>query len=120
MTQVEMHILGEIRGLKMAPMELVKKCRDGLDAIRLCVHLSDLTQEAISERCGINTQLFSRIMNGRAAFPDRKRDRLMYVCGNRAPAQFDAWKTGCELVEISKDTRIKELEDQLARLKGAA
>ena len=105
--------------MKNAPTELVKKCRHGLDAIRLCVQLSGHTHEYLAEQLGIDKGHWSRIMQGKAWFPDTKRIDLMSLCGNRAPAQFDALMTGCELVEMSKEARIRELEAQLAAAKAA-
>ena len=105
--------------MQNAPDELVKKCRHGLDAIRLCVQLSNYTNEHIANELGIDKGHFSRVMQGKANFPDTKRIELMSLCGNRAPAQFDALMTGCELVEMSKEARIRELEAQLAAAKAA-
>jgi hypothetical protein len=117
--QREMPFLGEVRSLSNAPSDLVKCCRHGLDAIRLCIQLSSYTHDFIREQLGIDKGHFSRIMQGKAWFPDTKRIDLMVLCGNRAPAQFDALMTGCELVELSKDAKIRELEEQLKALRAA-
>ncbi|PYE21353.1 hypothetical protein C7410_115196 [Paraburkholderia silvatlantica] len=117
--QREMPVHGEPRGLQNAPDELVRMCRHGLDAIRLCVQLSGYTHEHIGSELGIDKGHFSRIMQGKACFPDTKRTDLMNFCGNRAPAQYDALMTGCDLVEKSKDAKIRELEEQLAQLRAA-
>jgi transcriptional regulator with XRE-family HTH domain len=117
--QREMTFLYEVRAMQNAPDELVKKCRDALDAIRLCVQLSGYTHEFLAETLGIDRGAFSRMMQGRASFPDRKRIDLMSLCGNRAPAQFDALMTGCELRELSAAARIRELEEQLEAAKAA-
>lgn len=106
--------------MQNAPNELIKKCRHGLDAIRLCIQLSGHTHEFLCEELTIDKGHFSRIMQGKAWFPDTKRIELMSLCGNRAPAQFDALMTGCELKELSQEVRIRELEEQLAALKAAA
>lgn len=106
--------------MQNAPDELVKKCRHGLDAIRLCVQLSGHTFEFLANELSIDKGHFSRIMQGKASFPDTKRIQLMTLCGNRAPAQFDALMTGCDLVEMSKEARIRELEAQLAAVRAAA
>lgn len=118
--QKEMPFLGETRGLQNAPDELVRCCRHGLDAIRLCIQLSGHTHEFLGEKLGIDKGHFSRIMQGKAWFPDTKRIDLMNLCGNRAPAQFDAVMTGCDLVEKSKDAQILALKAQLAALGVAA
>jgi hypothetical protein len=117
--QREMPFLYEVRAMQNAPDELVKKCRHGLDAIRLCIQLSGHTHEFLCDELHIDKGHFSRIMQGKAWFPDTKRIELMNLCGNRAPAQFDALMTGCNLVELSKDARIRELEEQLAAARAA-
>lgn len=105
--------------MENAPDELVKRCKHGLDAIRLCIQLSGFSHEHIAEELRIDKGHFSRIMQGKANFPDTKRIDLMIFCNNRAPAQFDALMTGCELVEMSKEARIRELEAQLKAIKAA-
>jgi hypothetical protein len=42
------------------------------------------------------------------------------LCGNRAPAQYEAYRLNCDLVDKSKDAQIRELEQQLLALKKAA
>lgn len=106
--------------MQNAPEELVKKCRHGLDAIRLCIQLSGHTHEFLCAELHIDKGHFSRIMQGKANFPDTKRIELMNLCGNRAPAQYDALMTGCRLEELSKEARIKELEELLASMRAAA
>lgn len=118
--QREMPFFDAVRPMQNAPDELVKKCRHGLDAIRLCIQLSGHTHDFIREELCIDKGHFSRIMQGKAWFPDTKRIQLMTLCQNRAPAQFDALMTGCELVELSKEARIRELEQQLKELRSAA
>jgi hypothetical protein len=118
--QREMPFYSGAKGLTNAPGELVSKCRHGLDAIRLCIQLSNHTHEFLCEELGIDKGHFSRIMQGKAWFPDTKRIELMSLCGNRAPAQYDAIMTGCELVELSKDAQIRSLRAQLAELGVAA
>ena len=54
------------------------------------------------------------------AMNDAKANLLMEVCGNYAPLQYEAWSNGFELIEQSKDARIKELESLLKQLKEAA
>ena len=120
MRQREMPMLGEPRRPKMAPWELVKVCKDELDAIRLCVQLSRLSNEALAARLGIDKGHWSRIMQGRAHFPSQKKLSLMHECGNYAPLQFVSWACGFDLQERAKDARIRELEAELERVRGAA
>ena len=117
--QQEMPIFQDVKQvMAYAPMELIKTCRHRLDAIRLCIQLSRLSDEAIREELVIDKGHFSRMMKGSANFQDAKANKLMQVCGNYAPLQFEAWSMGFELVERAKDVRIAELEQKLAELKA--
>ena len=120
MRQREMPLLGEARRPTLAPWELVKACRDESDAIRLCVQLSSLSHETLAARLGIDKGHWSRMMQGRAHFPSQKKLSLMRECGNYAPLQFVSWACGFDLQERSKDVRIRELEAELERVRGAA
>lgn len=120
MRQREMPMLGETRRPVLAPWELVRACRDEMAAIHLCVQLSGFTDETVAERLHIDKGHWSRIMRGRAHFPSRKQRALMELCGNYAPVQYLAWACGFDLHERSQDARIRELENELLRLRGAA
>lgn len=118
--QREMPLVGEVKKAQLADWELVKARKNRLHAIQLCVQLSGLSNEAICDKLGIDNGHFTRMMRGRAHFPDAKSVDLMTLCGNFAPLQYEAWACGFDLQERAKDTRIKELESELARLRGAA
>lgn len=120
MNQRTMPFLGEARKATLAPIELVKNCRHRLDAIRLCVQLSSLPNEAVARELSIDKGHWTRMMQGQAHFPDAKSIELMNVCGNYAPMQFEALKTGFDLVEQSKDVRVRELEAELEQLRASA
>ena len=120
MRQREMPLLGEARRPKLAPWELVKACKHELAAVHLCIQLSGFTDEVVAERLGIDKGHMSRIMRGRAHFPSRKITALMDLCGNYAPLQYLSWACGFDLQERSKDVRIRELEAELERVRGAA
>lgn len=105
---------------RMLDMEVIKACEHRLDAIRVCVQCSRLSNETICGMLGLDNGHFTRMMQGRAHFPDAKANLLMEVCGNYAPLQYEAWSNGFELIEQSKDARIKELESLLKQLKEAA
>jgi hypothetical protein len=100
--------VGETKRPELAPWMLVQKCRDGLDAIRLCVQLSDLSNQEIALRCGIDVGNFTRMMQGKASFPTRKRPLLYMVCGNFAPLQYEAWACNFELVDKRLLTALRE------------
>ena len=118
--QREMPMLGEARRPTLAPWELVKACKHELAAVHLCIQLSGFTDEVVAERLGIDKGHMSRIMRGRAHFPSRKITALMDLCGNYAPLQYLSWACGFDLQERSKDVRIRELEAELERVRGAA
>ena len=117
--QKELPIFQDVnREMKFAPMDLVKTCRHRLDAIRLCIQLSDMPQELVFDLLGINKGHGTRMLNGQAHFNDKKANELMKVCGNYAPLQFEAWSNNFELVAMKQDARIRELEEQLAAAKA--
>jgi len=116
--QREMAVHGEPRKLQNVSIELLKMCDDELDAVRLCIQLSSFTHEYIGKELSIDKGHFSRMMQGQAGFPTHKRLALMQLCGNRAPIQYEAMQSGCDLVE-SKDAKIRQLEEQLAAARAA-
>lgn len=119
-SQREMPFLAELPAPKDIDSQLIRACQNELDAVNLCIDLSRMADEVICERLGIDKGHFSRIRKGRAHFPTSKRLALMYLCGNRAPIQYEAMRLNCDLVDRSKDQVIRELEAQLAELKRAA
>lgn len=118
--QREMPFLGESKKPELAPVDLVARCKNRLDAIRLCVQLSHLSNEHICDHLGIDKGHWSRIMQGKAWFPDPKSIDLMRLCGNFAPMQYEAMALGFELYEDTKAKRKAELLEELKRLEGAA
>lgn len=118
--QREIPILGEARKPVMAPAELVSLCKNRLDAIRLCVHLSGYSNETLCELLGIDRGHWTRMMQGRAYFPDTKSIDLMTVCGNLAPMQYEAFAMGYVLSQDAKESRKAELLAELKKLEEAA
>jgi hypothetical protein len=118
--QREMPLLSDARRAVDVPIEFIKACKDELAALNLCINLSNLSDETIREALSIDKGHFSRMRKGRGNFPANKRLRLMALCGNRAPAQFEALHLNCDLVERSKEARIRELEAELERARMAA
>lgn len=109
-----------IRSPELAPQDLVRLCKHRLDAIRLCIQLSGLSHETIAKELSIDKGHWSRMMQGRANFPDQKSVELMQLCGNYAPMQYEAWRTGFDLVPQQSKARIRELEDELNKLRSIA
>jgi transcriptional regulator with XRE-family HTH domain len=118
--QREMPFLGECKRGQMVNSALIQQCRHRLDAIRLCVQLSGLSNEYIADYLGIDKGHFSRIMQGKAWFPDTKSIDLITLCGNYAPLQYEAWATGFELFKDAKAQRLQELKAEIAALEAAA
>jgi len=119
-SQREMAFLTEARRATDVPIEFVRACKDELAALNLCINLSNLSDETIREKLGIDKGHFSRMRKGRGNFPANKRLHLMAICGNRAPVQFEALHLNCDLVERSKEQRIRELEAELEMARKAA
>jgi hypothetical protein len=117
--QREIRILSEARKPEEVPMEFIKACNSELEALNLCMNLSNLSDEAIRDHLGIDKGHFSRIRKGRGNFPPNKRVALMELCGNLAPIQYEAWRLGRDVVERSKDQQIRELRQKLALLEAA-
>lgn len=117
--QREMPFLAVVPGLKEVPFEFIRVCNSELEALNLCMNLSNLSDEAIREKLGIDKGHFSRIRKGRGNFPPNKRVALMELCGNLAPVQYEAWRVGRDLVERSKDAQIRELRERLQQLEAA-
>jgi hypothetical protein len=119
-SQREMPFLAEVKGPQEVPIEFIKACKSELEALNLCMNLSNLSDDTIREKLGgIDKGHFSRIRKGRGNFPPNKRVALMNVCGNLAPIQYEAWRMGREVVERSKDVQIRELRERLMALEAA-
>lgn len=103
--------VGRSREMKLADWALVEKCQSRLGAIQLCVQLSGLSCNEVASQLSINAGNFSRMMNGKASFPDHKSIKLMEVCGNYAPLQYEAWACGFQLIHKSL---LKAMQAQVA------
>jgi hypothetical protein len=114
--QREMPFVGNSKPPQLVADSLIIKCRHRLDAIRLCIQLSDYSNETIAENLGIDKGHFSRIMQGKAWFPDTKSVQLMNLCGNYAPLQYEAQATGFKLFKDTVAQRKEELLLELAAL----
>ena len=89
--QREIPLLNQAHKPELAPMELVKLCRNKMDSILLCIQLSRLSHEAICEYLEIDKGNFSRMLQGHVNLPQNKENLLMELCGNYAPLQWVAW-----------------------------
>ena len=116
--QREMPIVSEVPRPAMVSMELIKACRNRLDAIILCIQLSRLSQGEVAKRLGLDKGHLTRILQGLAYFPDQKSTELMQVCRNYAPMQYEAMAMGFQLYEDPQQKREAELEAELAALRA--
>jgi len=117
--QRQIPLLAEVRKPELVDPALIEKLDGEDEAILLCVHLSRFSHEAICQRLGIDKGHWSRILQGRAHFPTRKRLALMQLCGNLAPIQYEALKSGLTIYENPAAKRKAELMAELATLEAA-
>lgn len=101
-------MLGQVKRPALADWNLVRKCKNRLDAIRVCVQLSGMAYEDVANQLLIDKGNFTRMMQGRAHFPDAKSIKLMELCGNFAPMQYEAWACGFELVDTALLSALRE------------
>jgi len=111
--QPDMGFMQEVKRPKMVAPELIRACKNRLDAIILCIQLSRLSQGEVAKRLGLDKGHLTRILQGLAYFPDQKSIDLMSVCGNYAPLQYEAHACGFQLFE---DLRAKKKADLKAAL----
>ena len=81
-------VLGEPRKPEPVEDRLILSCESMLDAIHLCIHLSNYSHQHIAAQLGIDNGHWTRMMQGRAHFPPNKLVPLMGLCGNLAPLQY--------------------------------
>ena len=103
-----------------APNELIAAKDNLAQAVALAIQLSRLADETIAARLHIDKGHFSRIMRGSAHFPIRKLPALMELTGSLAPLQWLAERMGYLLTPKPAQTRIAELEAEIAQLRKAA
>jgi hypothetical protein len=118
--QREMGFLSNVKEPVMVDLALLNHCKNRLDAIRLCVQLSNYSNEVVCENLGIDKGHFSRIMQGKAHFPDSKSVDLMMLCGNYAPMQYEVMRTGFILQKDTVELRKAVLRAELQQLEAAA
>lgn len=111
---------GVVSAPKPVDDALLSRCANARQALSICIRLSGFTDEVVAEKLGITKGYLSKILNGRASLDGDRRIRLMEICGNTAPAQYEALQLGYQMVELSKDARIRELEALLKTMKESA
>lgn len=111
-------MLGEVKRPELVDAALLSKLEDEHDAVLLCIHLSKLPHEYLSKALGIDKGHWSRIVQGRAHFPTKKRIALMRLCGNYAPIQFEARSIGFKLFADETAAEEAELLEKLATVRA--
>lgn len=97
----------------------IKRCRSAREALSLCVRMSELSDETVAEKLGISKGYMSKLLNGRAALDGDKRIKLMRICGNRAPLQYEAFVLGISVSSRSPDDILRDAMAVLASRGGA-
>lgn len=100
--QRQIPILSAMPAPNTVDPDVVDRCENALDAVRLCIHLSNFSHERIADSLGIDKGHWSRRMQGRAHFPTNKLVDLQRLCGNTAPTQYLAAQFGWQLAERRK------------------
>jgi predicted XRE-type DNA-binding protein len=118
--QKEIQVFGALRLPSMVDDELLAHCKSRLDAIRLCIQLSSLSHQHVAETLGINQANFSRMMQGKARFDERSVNRLMSLCGNYAPMQWEAKANGFALIPASQVAAIQHMTQAIQQIGRAA
>ena len=110
-----------VKGIELVDTAILKHIPSKREAIRVCVRMSGLTEKTVASRLNIDPGHFSRIMSGKAHFPDNKYLDLYAVCGNYLPLQWEALKAGFQLREVdTKQAQIDALKDQIKALEAIA
>ena len=102
------------RPKKMVDNIYIERCRSMRQAIKLCVDLSGVNDNALCIDLGIDPGQWSRIKSGQAHFPD-KFNEIQDVCGNYAPLQWYAHSEGFGLVKLQSELEAEN--DQLRQEK---
>lgn len=121
------HRIADIRDI---PAHLVAQCRDYIDAVNLCMNESTVkrTRRAwaslLDEVDGKMKEGTLNLILNRGGKSERKRtldpnyfDVIQRLAGNRAISQFFDMQSKGLLNHQSADSRIKQLEAELAQLK---
>lgn len=107
--------INDLQEVTDAPQAMVQGCKNGRQALALCVRLSGLTDEEVANRVGISKGYLSKILSGRASLDADRRIKLMRVCGNRAPLQYEAWAMGISTMARDPNELLREAMAMLER-----
>lgn len=118
--QRQIPIMGEARKPEFLDAALIEALKDGRGAIGLCMQMSGYTAETLADMLGLSKGYVSKCLSGRGNFPAHLRVRLMELCGNYAPLQFEAMRLGVEIRDDWKARRLAELDAERNELMRAA
>lgn len=106
----------KVKDIEDTPRELVRLCRNFREALRLAIQYGRKTDAWVADHLGIDRGQFSRILHGKAWFPD---DQCMAFCrlvGNWTIYQYrEIERQGID----AREQRIAALQAELQAL-GAA
>jgi hypothetical protein len=118
--QRQIPILGEARKPEFVEVNLIAALKDGRGAIGLCMQMSGYTAETLANMLGLSKGYISKCLSGRGNFPAHLRVKLMEICGNYAPLQFEAARLGLEIRDDWKARRLAQLDAERNELMRAA
>lgn len=113
-------LLAEMPAPRLIELALVKACANARQALSLCIRASGFTDERVAQLIGISKGYLSKVLNGRASLDGDRRIRLMRVCGNLAPAQFEAQQFGLHLGQRDPQDVLREALSLIEQRRAAA
>lgn len=85
------------------PMEVIARIPNRRGARKMALQWSGLLDNEVADALGIDHGQWSRIMNGKAHFPDEKHHEFNQVVGNKIVTMYDAYQEGCELTPLESE-----------------
>lgn len=108
----------DLPAIKNLDMELIKACSSARQALSLCIRASGFADETVADELGISKGYLSKVLSGRASLDGDRRIKLMQICGNRAPLQYEAWAMGLSTTDRDPSDMLREAIELLARRNG--
>jgi transcriptional regulator with XRE-family HTH domain len=110
----------ELASITDVDMALVTSCRNAREALSRCIRLSGLSDETVADRLGITKGYLSKVLNGRAQLDGDRRIRVMHICGNALPLQYEAWSLGRSMMLRDPKDMLAECMALLAKVGARA
>lgn len=121
--QTEFPLLRDLPQAFIVPIEMVRACKTGGEALDLAIRASGLAQKEVYMACDIDPGTFSRILSNKATFPDDKLRSLHATVKNRIFDEWRAFQVGSTLVVIQSEAermleeKQRQLDEAMARIK---